>query len=248
VEVDGATPGSVEGRLARVRKRIAAACGRVGRDPAGVRLVAVTKRIPLADVVAACTAGQWDLGENRIQDALARIQELPPRLAAAGLDPARVRWHFIGHLQTNKAGKAIGPFQLLHALDSQHLAERLEDRAAAAGRIQPVLLEVNVSREPQKHGCDPEVAVELARDVAPRAHLDLQGLMTMARYEAPAAELRETFAGLRRLVERARDATGLPLPELSMGMSDDFEIAVEEGATLVRVGTAIFGPRPRGTD
>jgi len=242
--VDGATQGSVERRLARVRERIAAACERVGRDPAGVRLVAVTKRIPLADVVAACAAGQWDLGENRIQDALARIRELPPRLAAAGLDPARVRWHFIGHLQSNKAGKAVGPFQLLHALDSRHLAERLEDRAAAAGRIQPVLLEVNVSRESQKQGCAPDAAVELALAVAAQAHLALQGLMTMARYEAPEPELRATFAGLRRLAERAREATRLALPELSMGMSDDFEIAVEEGATLVRVGTAIFGPRP----
>jgi pyridoxal phosphate enzyme (YggS family) len=241
--VNGATDEGVERRLARVRERIAAACLRVGRDPARVRLVAVTKRIPLTDVVTACAAGQWDLGENRIQDALARSVELPPRLAAAGLDPTRVRWHFIGHLQTNKASRAIGPFQLLHALDSRHLAARLEDRAAAAGLIQPVLLEVNVGREPQKYGCDPNAATELALAVAAQPHLDLQGLMTMARFDAPEPELRVTFRGLRRLAEEARLATRLPLPELSMGMSDDFEIAVEEGATLVRVGTAIFGPR-----
>ncbi len=234
----------IEARLALVRERIERARDRAGRREA-VTLVAVSKTAPLAAVVAACRAGQRDFGENRMQDALPRAGALPGLLAAAGL-PAEPppRWHFIGHLQSNKARRAVGPFVLLHAVDGLALAGRLDEAAGAAGGAQAVLLEVNVAREPQKAGVAPEAAVDCAvrlAETCPR--LELRGLMTMARFGAGEAELRATFGALRDLAAAARRAARLPLPELSMGMSDDYEIAVEEGATLVRVGTAIFGPR-----
>jgi pyridoxal phosphate enzyme (YggS family) len=234
---------AVAANLAAVQQRIAAACVGAGRPTDSVRLVAVSKRIPDPLVVAACAAGQLDLGENRVQDALARQADLAPQLAAAGVDPATVRWHFIGHLQGNKAGKAAGRFHLVHGVDSLKLAGRLARLAEEAGRREPVLLEVNISGEAQKHGFAPDGAVAAAAEAARLPGLDLRGFMGMARHGAPAAELAGAFAGLRRLAEESRTATGLELPELSMGMSGDFETAVAEGATIVRVGNAIFGPR-----
>ncbi len=234
--------GEVSRRLERVRERIERARARAGRRDE-VTLVAVCKTMPLPAVVAAVAAGQRDFGENRIQDALPRVEALPPLLRQAGLPADGPRWHFIGHLQGNKARRAVGPFALLHAIDSAELARRLDAVAAERQRRQAVLLEVNLSREPQKAGVAAEAAPRLAAEIATLSHLDLQGLMTMARLGAPERELRAVFAGLRDVAERARTASGLPLAQLSMGMSDDFEIAVEEGATLVRVGTAIFGAR-----
>lgn len=238
------TPGrDVAGRLRAVRERVAEACLRAGRDPAGVRLVAVSKQIPLPLVAAACAAGQRDLGENRIQDALPRQAQLARLLAAAHPPSDPPRWHFIGNLQRNKAGKAAGAFVLLHAVDSDRLAAALQERCAAAGVRQPVLVEVNLSGEARKHGAAPAGALALLETVAAAGSLDLRGLMTMARWGAPEPELRRTFAGLRRLQQEGRARTGLELPELSMGMSDDFEAAIAEGSTIVRIGTAIFGPR-----
>jgi len=233
----------VAANLARIRARIEAACAAAGRDPETVRLVAVSKRIPDDRVEAALRAGQRDLGENRIQDALDRLDRLPARLAEAGLDPAAVVWHFIGNLQRNKVRKAVGVFALLHAVDSASLADKISEVAVEAGVVQPILLEVNASGEEAKHGFDPARIPEEGARIAALPGLELRGLMTMARWGAGPDELRATFAALRRLAADLRAATGLPLPELSMGMSDDFEIAVAEGATLVRVGTAIFGPR-----
>ncbi len=238
----GPTGLDVAGNLARVRERIEAARARAGRrDP--VTLVAVTKTVPLSAVAAACAAGQRDLGENRLQEALARQAELPPLLVAAGLPPDLPRWHCIGHIQGNKARLAAGAFALLHAVDSWPLAQRLDAAAAARGARQAILLEVNLTREAQKFGAAPAEVADLAARLPTLPHLELQGLMAMARFDAEPAELHATFAGLRRLAEEARRASGLALPHLSMGMSADFEIAVEEGATLVRVGTAIFGER-----
>ena len=234
---------AVAANLAAVNDRIAAACARAGRPEGTVRLVAVSKRIDLELVAAAVAAGQRDLGENRIQDALPRQDELAALLAGRGLDPGAVRWHFIGHLQSNKAGKAAGAFALLHGVDSLKLARRLARLADEAGLVQPVLLEVNISGEAQKHGLAPEEAPDAAAEAAALAGLELRGLMGMARFGAPEAELRRSFALLRTTAERARAAGGLPLPELSMGMSDDFEAAVAEGATVVRIGGAVFGPR-----
>lgn len=232
-------------RLQQVRETMAAACARSGRPADAVRLVAVSKYVDLDLVVAACRCGQWDLGENRVQDALPRQESLAARLVAAGLDPAAVVWHFIGHLQGNKVKRAVGRFALLHGVDSVDLAERIAGRCEAEGMVQPLLLEVNISGEAQKHGLAPAAAIEAAARLANRPGLDLRGLMGMARYGDDAAALGRTFALLRRTCEQARTASGLALPELSMGMSGDYEIAIAEGATIVRVGSAIFSP---GTD
>ena len=230
-------------RLDQVREKIARACARAGRPDDAVQLVAVSKRIPLPLVVEACRAGQWDLGENRLPEAVDRRPELSRLLAEAGLPEDRISWHFIGHLQSNKAGRAAGRFHLLHSVDSVKLAEKLARLAADEGRRERVLLEVNISGEVQKNGLAPGEAVEAAGRIAGLPGLDPQGLMGMARYGADEAELRASFASLRRLAEDMRTASGLALPELSMGMSGDFEAAIAEGSTLVRVGGAIFGPR-----
>jgi pyridoxal phosphate enzyme (YggS family) len=230
----------IAGNLDRVRGRMASACARAGRSEGDVRLVAVSKRIDLDLVAAAVRAGQLDLGENRIQDALPRQDELA---ALLGPDAAAVRWHFVGHLQRNKAARAAGRFHLLHGVHSVDLAERLDRRGADTGAVQPVLLQVNITAEPQKDGLALGEVVDVACAVAALPNLDLRGLMAMGRYDAPEAELRRDFALVRDLRDRAATAAGRPLPDLSMGMSDDFEAAILEGSTLVRVGTAIFGAR-----
>jgi pyridoxal phosphate enzyme (YggS family) len=234
---------TVAERLDEVRARIEDACVRAGRPSSAVRLVAVSKRIPLPLVVEACRAGQWDLGENRIPEAIERQPELERLLAEEGLPAANLRWHFIGHLQSNKAGKAAGRFHLLHSVDSAKLAARLSRLATEAGRTERILLEINISGEEQKTGLDRSLGVETVVRIAALPGLELQGLMGMGRYGAEERELRAGFADLRNLCEEARAATGLPLPELSMGMSGDFEAAIAEGSTLVRIGGAIFGPR-----
>ncbi len=230
-------------RLDEVRRRIAEACRRHERSPQDVTLVAVSKRIDLSLVADACAAGQWDLGENRVLDALQRMDDLPALLAERGLDPGNLHWHFIGHLQRNKARKASGRFTLLHGIDSLELARRLSDLAVAQQRRESVLLEVNISGEPQKNGVAPQDAVALAGNLAELPGLALDGMMGMARFGDDETGQRRSFALLRELNEQARAATGLALPVLSMGMSGDFEAAIAEGSTLVRIGTAIFGPR-----
>ncbi|MBK6734790.1 MAG: YggS family pyridoxal phosphate-dependent enzyme [bacterium] len=232
----------VAGRLAAVRERIGAACGRAGRDRGAVRLVTVTKQVPLPLVLAAVRAGAVDLGENRVREAMARQDELARLLADGGDVSVAPRWHFIGHLQRNKAARAAGRFALLHGVDSAELAAILAERATAEGRREPVLLEVNVSGEPQKHGVRPEALPELLDAAAALPGIDLLGFMGMAAYGVVEADARRAFAGLRELAARERARTGLLLPELSMGMSGDFEAAVLEGATIVRVGGAIFAP------
>ena len=230
-------------RLDAVRQRIARACARADRAPAEVALVAVSKQVPLDLVAAACAAGQLDFGENRIQTALPRQADLARLLLERGVAPPALRWHFIGALQANKVNKATGAFALLHGVDSLDLAQRLDRRAAQLGVKQPILLEVNVAAERQKHGLDPADLLPVATAIATLPHLDLRGLMAMARFGASEAEARATFARVRELRDQAQVACARPLRELSMGMSDDYEAAVAEGATLVRVGTAIFGDR-----
>jgi len=230
----------VAANLERVRESLAAACAASGRPADTVRLVAVTKRVPLALVCAAVRAGQLDLGENRLHEALPRQDELR---AALGEVAAAVRWHFVGHLQRNKANKAAGTFSLIHGVHAAELAVRLDRRAGALGTVQPVLLQVNITREPQKDGLAPEQLVDVACAVAQLGQLELRGLMAMAREDAPEPELRRTFAAVRELRDQAAVACGLPLPDLSLGMSDDYPAAIREGATLVRIGTAIFGER-----
>jgi pyridoxal phosphate enzyme (YggS family) len=219
--------------IASVRSRIAAAVARAGRAPDDVRIVAVTKGHPLERAQEAVAAGLADLGENRVQEALAK--------QAAWPEP-RARWHLIGHLQRNKAKLAVGRFVLIHSLDSVRLADALEAAAAAAGLVQELLIEVNVAREPQKSGALPEEAEALVAHAAALPHLRVRGLMAMAPYGAPAEVQHRVFGGLRRLRDALATST-LELAVLSMGMSGDFEIAVEEGATMVRLGTILFGER-----
>lgn len=220
-----------------MRARIAAAAARAGRDPTAVTLVGVTKGVDVPRIQEAMAAGLRDLGENRIQEAL-------PKLAALGPGP---RWHFVGHLQRNKARRAAEAFVLIHSVDSVPLADALDRAAARMGRRLRVLIEVNVAAEPTKVGVPPEEAAALVAAVRARAHLEPVGLMTVAPVAADPEHVRPVFRALRALRDRIREGPGGPaFVELSMGMSDDFEVAVEEGATLVRLGRAIFGPRDEG--
>ena len=230
-------------RLDQVREQITAACARAGRPEGSVRLVAVSKRIALPLVVAAFEAGQRDFGENRVLDVLNRQPELSAALSGRGHDPSLIAWHFIGHIQSNKSAKVAGRFSLLHGVDSLELAERISRRCLALNCTQPILLEVNIAQEVQKSGLAPALVGDVAAQVAALPGLALTGLMGMARRGDSPQQLGRTFAQLRLLAEAARQASGLPLPELSMGMSNDFPIAIAEGATTVRVGSAIFGPR-----
>ena len=224
-------------RLDQIRGRIAQAATRSARASAQVTLIAVTKTVP-ADVVAAAVAeGILDLGENRVQEAESKI-------ALEGL--AGVRWHLIGHLQGNKAGRAVALFDRIHSLDSLALAESLSRRAIAAGRRMPVLVEVNVSGEATKFGVTPNDLAALAEQVAPLEGLAFDGLMTVGAPVERPEDARPGFARLRELRDRTALALGRPLPQLSMGMSGDFEVAVEEGSTMVRVGAALFGARGPG--
>jgi pyridoxal phosphate enzyme (YggS family) len=228
-------PGEVARRLAEVRARIAEAARRAGRDEAEVRLVVVTKDVPPERVREALAEGACDLGENRAQEMLAKMAAL------ADAAPAP-RWHFIGVLQRNKVRLVVGRAALIHSVDSVALGRAVAARARAAGAVQEALLEVNVAGEPTKHGVAPAEVGEAARALAAEPGIALRGLMTIAPADDPAAA-RGAFRTLRSL----RDELAAELPglvELSMGMSADFEAAIEEGATIVRVGTAIFGPRP----
>ena len=224
----------------RVLGEIAAAARRAGRDPARIRLVAVTKQVPPERVAAALAAGCEDLGENRVQEAAAKI---PLVGAAAGSMPAR--WHLIGPLQSNKARRAVELFDVLEAVDNRDLALRL-DRLAhelRPGLPLPILLQVNVDADPAKSGFSPAA---LERDLPVILHLpDLRvaGLMTVGRLVADAEHARPTFVALRTLSERLRAGHPGLGSDLSMGMSDDFAVAVEEGATIVRIGRALFGER-----
>jgi hypothetical protein len=227
--------------LQAVRDRVAAACRRAGRSPDEVAIVAVSKTFPATLVAEACRAGLTDIGENRVQEAAAKI----PQVEALGSHP---RWHLVGHLQTNKVKTALGLFDIIHSVDSLRLAEaisrqaeaqvvRREDLPASQAGPAPVLLEVNVGGEASKFGFTPGEAGRAVEQMVRLPGLAVQGLMTVAPLSDDPEEARPVFRELRRL----RDALGLR--HLSMGMTDDFEVAIEEGATMVRIGRAIFGPR-----
>jgi pyridoxal phosphate enzyme (YggS family) len=203
----------------------------------GIRIVAVTKGHPAAAVTAACSAGVADVGENRVQEALGK-QDVTHHL--------QLRWHLVGHLQTNKAKYVPGRFSVVHSVDSVRVADAL---AAAAGRAErredriEALVQVNVAREPQKSGCQPVEALEIAARIAEQPALRLAGLMTIAPFTDDEKIQRNVFAALRQLREDLQQ-NGLAAPELSMGMSADYSAAVAEGATILRLGTALFGERP----
>lgn len=219
------------GRLAEVRERIATRQRAAGWSHP-VTIVAVTKTHPAEAVRAAVAAGLTAVGENRVQEALTKQAELAD---------LRVDWHLIGTLQRNKAKHAVNRFALIHSVDSLALAQDL-DRRAAPGTVQPVLVQVNCSGEPQKGGVEPAELPALLEGMAALPHLALRGLMTMAELTADESVQRAAFRQLRTLRDEA-GVRGLALPELSMGMSGDYQVAVEEGATLVRLGTLLFGER-----
>lgn len=220
-------------RVTAVRERIAAAATRAGRDPAGITLVAVSKAFPLEAIRAAAASGVTDIGENRVQEAV-------PKVAAVGRG---VRWHLVGHLQTNKAKKAALLFDRIHSLDSAELAQKLEHYAATAGKTLDVLVQVDLAGETTKHGANEVHLMPLLEQVRGMRSVRATGLMILPPFTSDPETSRPFFRRLRGLRDRAlRD--GLLLgSELSMGMSQDFEVAVEEGATLVRIGTEIFGER-----
>ena len=215
-------------RLAQVSAELAR------RAPQQITIVAVTKGFGTEAIRAALDAGLADIGENRVQEAVQKQDAL------ANL--TGVRWHLIGHLQRNKARVVAGRFDLVHSLDSLELAREL-DRRSGGGAPQRVLLQVNVAREAQKSGCALEDAPMLARQIAALEHLRLEGLMTLAPLTDDEDVQRRTFRGLRDLRDRIKEEDGVWLPTLSMGMSDDYASAVLEEATVIRLGTALFGPR-----
>jgi hypothetical protein len=220
-------------RLDAVKARVAAAARRAGRDPGGVTLVAVTKTVTPAVATAVAELGTLDLGESR-------PQELWKKAAAV---PA-ARWHLIGHLQRNKLDRTVPLVSLVHSVDSNRLLNALDAFGRRRGVPVPVLLEVNCSREEAKGGLRPDDLPALGDTLVSGVGVEVRGLMTMAAYSDDPGAARPVFAELRQLRDRLRAATGLPLPDLSMGMSGDFEVGVEEGATLVRVGSTLFEGLP----
>jgi len=223
---------SIRENLLRVMERMEKAARKAGRDPNEIKLVAVSKTVEVAQVKEAIEAGVSILGENYVQEAQKKIEEIGHP----------VSWHFIGHLQSNKAKYAIRLFDMIHSLDSIPLAEELNRRAEQADRGIHVMVEVNLSKEATKFGTDEERVLNLAKRIHHLHHLSLEGLMTMPPYFDSPEMSRPYYIALRELKERIVNE-GIPVKELSMGMSNDFETAIEEGATYVRVGTAIFGPR-----
>ena len=216
-----------------MRQKIAAACGRAGRDVNSVTLLAVTKGQPPEVVNEAARLGLTLFGENKVQEAKAKIP----------LCSGKLRWQMIGHLQSNKCRDAVELFSMIQGVDSLALAQEISKRAALAGKTMPILLEVNAVGEASKFGYRPEqLLAELAQTNAlPR--IEVHGLMTVPPWSAEAENVRPVFQQMRELKKRCEQILGAPLPHLSMGMSGDFELAIEEGATMVRIGTALFGPR-----
>ena len=221
---------TVKENLEAVEQRICEACERAGRSRGEVQLIAVSKTKPAEAVCEAAEAGQLLFGENRVQEAQAKIP----------LCPDGLQWHLIGHLQSNKAKLAAGLFRMIHSVDSEKLLLLLDEYAAVP---LPVLIQVNVSGEGSKSGCAPEEAAALVNAANACAQVEVHGLMTIPPFTPDTEKARAHFAALRSLRDRLEAETGTPLPELSMGMSHDFEVAIEEGATYVRVGSAIFGVR-----
>ena len=218
----------------KIKERIERACERAGRDPGEVSILAASKTRTPEEIREVFEAGIRLFGENRVQEARDKIpllSDLP------------IEWHMIGHLQRNKVKYAVNLFDVVESLDSKELADELEKRLSKLGKKMRVFIEVKLSPEETKHGCSPEEALELARHVLSLEHLKLEGLMTVPPYFEDLELVRPYFRKLREIRDNLEDALGINLPHLSMGMSHDFEVAVEEGATIVRIGTAIFGER-----
>lgn len=231
---------SLATRYRHITDRIAEACYKAGRSTESVRLVAVSKYVPIEVMSEAVSLGLRDFGESRLQEAFPKMAEWPD---------LSVRWHFIGHLQTNKVKRVVGAFALVHSVDSWKLAEALSREATEQGIVQPILIQVNTSGEPSKYGMTPNATPALLeRIVSELPGVQVQGLMTMAPHAEDPETARPFFRRLRELRDElsGRMQSGVSLEHLSMGMSGDYAVAVEEGATMVRVGTGLFGARPRG--
>lgn len=238
MDLDSPRAAEIAANLHDVQRRIATAAARVGRSPAQVRLVTVSKTYPFADIEAALAAGQRDFGENRLEELWPKVEMARSR----GLD--MIRWHMIGTIQSRKTREAVGPINLIHSVDRVKIAQRLSRDAIAAGYVLNVLLETNVSGEASKHGFTPAEVLAAAGELLTLPGIRLCGLMTMAPFESTAEATRPVFRGLRclqqQLIEHFPQGDWR---ELSMGMTNDFEVAIEEGATIVRIGSAIFGAR-----
>lgn len=219
--------------LAVIQQRIGAACARAGRAADSVLLLAVSKTHPAEVISEAVEAGQIFFGENKVQEAKAKIS----------LSPGKARWHFIGHLQSNKVRDAVELFEMIQSVDSLALAREISKRCEPAAKQMPILLEVNVAGESSKFGYRPELLLAELKELASLPRIALQGLMAVPPYATDPEKSRPHFRRLRELKTRCEETLGFSLPHLSMGMSGDFEMAVEEGATMVRVGTALFGER-----
>ena len=226
---------SIEENWNRVSERVAEAAVKAGRDPSEITIVAVTKTHPAETVEAALAAGVTDVGENRVQEFLSKESGVA----------SPCRWHLIGHLQTNKVNKVIGRFAMIHSVDSLKLAEKLSAAGKQEGVVTDILVEVNTSGEESKFGLETDTALELCGDISKLPALNLRGLMTVGPWVDDAAVLSKAFGSLRLLGEKIRDAgiNGISMEHLSMGMTDDFEIAIAEGSTIVRLGRVIFGAR-----
>ncbi len=222
--------------LKAVQQRIAETCARCGRDPGSVRLVSVTKTMSAETIRMAIQAGAVVFGENYIQEARKKCEDL---------SRFPVSWHFIGHLQTNKAKYAVRLFELIHTVDSLRLAKELDRQSGKIGKVQKILIQVNIGKEASKSGIDTESVEALLRSVSTLTNLSVQGLMVIPPFFDEPERARPYFRGLRELRDSLDklDICGIRLGALSMGMTGDFEAAIEEGATLVRIGTAIFGER-----
>lgn len=219
--------------LATVQKAIDAACARAARSPAEITLLAVTKGHPPDAVAMAAECGLTLCGENKVQEAKAKIP----------LCPGRMRWHMIGHLQTNKCRDAVQLFEMIHGVDSLHLAEEINKWCDKLAKTMPILLEVNVAGESSKFGYKPEQVLADLVQLNGFPKLEIHGLMTIAPYSTDAEKVRPVFRRLRELKSECEQILGAPLPHLSMGMSGDYEVAIEEGSTMVRLGTVLFGAR-----
>jgi pyridoxal phosphate enzyme (YggS family) len=216
-----------------IRQRIAGACARTGRDEGSVTLLAVSKTHPPETIQAAVACGQFYFGENKIQEAKAKIP----------LCPGKARWQFIGHLQSNKVRDAVELFEMIQGVDSLAIAQEISRRAEQAAKTMPILLEVNVAGEGSKFGYAPEQLLAELNELNALPKIEIHGLMAIPPFSPVAEKSRPYFQKLRALKAQAEAVLGAPLPQLSMGMSGDFEVAIEEGATLVRIGTALFGER-----
>ena len=238
---------SISDNIRRVEDRVAEACARAHRDPAAVTLVGISKQKPASDVVCAIEAGLRHIGENRVEEGMSKIPQVMEAVHSS------VTWHMVGHVQSRKAKHTIEYFDVVHSIDSVRLARRFSRLAMHEGQELKALLEINVSGEASKYGFEGynwyrDVAVkerllEAHNEIANLPNINVRGLMTMAPYGADESTNRRVFVDLSSLREELQSATKTTLPELSMGMTDDFELAIEEGSTMVRVGRAIFGDR-----